>query len=369
MSVVEFDAAILPGVGRPLEIGRLTIAELAPDDVLVRIMASGLCHTDLEVIEGSLAYPMPIVLGHEGAGIVEAVGADVGSVKVGDHVVCSWNPHCGHCFYCERDQPILCEPFTRHQPQGRLLDGRSRLSCAAATVHHFSVVSSHAQYAVVPQSGAIAVPREIPFDRACLIGCGVMTGVGAATRIAPVQPGAIVAVVGCGAVGLNAVQGARLAGAGAIIAIDRAPGRANLAKSFGATLMVGEGAVEAVKAASEGRGADYVFEAAGNAQGFRLGAEIVRPGGHLVFLGKVNVADDVAFRWGSLMGEKKITRSSYGGARPRRDFPWLARCYLEGRLKLDELITARLPLRRINDGFDAMRRGDGIRTVVLPWEH
>jgi len=277
--------------------------------VLVRIMASGLCHTDLEVIEGSLAYPMPIVLGHEGAGIVEAVGADVGSVKVGDHVVCSWNPHCGHCFYCERDQPILCEPFTRHQPQGRLLDGRSRLSCAAATVHHFSVVSSHAQYAVVPQSGAIAVPREIPFDRACLIGCGVMTGVGAATRIAPVQPGAIVAVIGCGAVGLNAIQGARLAGAGAIIAIDRAPGRANLAKSFGATLMVGEGAVEAVKAASEGRGADYVFEAAGNAQGFRLGAEIVRPGGHLVFLGKVNVADDVAFRWGSLMGEKLPRRA------------------------------------------------------------
>jgi S-(hydroxymethyl)glutathione dehydrogenase/alcohol dehydrogenase len=164
LSVVEFDAAILPGVGRPLEIGRLTIAELAPDDVLVRIIASGLCHTDLEVIEGSLAYPMPIVLGHEGAGVVEAVGADVSSVKVGDHVVCSWNPHCGHCFYCERDQPILCEPFTRHQPRGHLLDGRSRLSCAGAEVHHFSVVSSHAQYAVVPRSGAIPVPREIPFD-------------------------------------------------------------------------------------------------------------------------------------------------------------------------------------------------------------
>ena len=311
---------------------------------------------------------MPIVLGHEGAGVVEAVGAGVAAVKVGDHVVCSWNPHCGHCFYCERDQPILCEPFTRHQPRGHLLDGRSRLSCAGAEVHHFSVVSSHAQYAVVPQSGAIPVPREIPFDRACLIGCGVMTGVGATTRIAPVQAGAIVAVIGCGAVGLNAIQGARLAGAGTIIAVDRAAGRRELAKSFGATHGAGADAVEAVKAASEGRGADYVFEAAGNAQGFRLAAEIVRPGGHLVFLGKVNVADDVAFRWGSLMGEKKITRSSYGGARPRRDFPWLARCYLEGRLKLDELITGRLPLRLINDGFDAMRRGEGIRTVVLPWD-
>lgn len=182
------------------------------------------------------------------------------------------------------------------------------------------------------------------------------------------QPGAILAVIGCGAVGLNAVQGARLAGAGMIIAIDRAQERRELARVFGATHVAGEDAIDAVTVASNNRDADYKFEAAGNAQGFRLGTEIVRPGGHLVFLGKVSVGDDVSFRWGSLMGEKKITRSSYGGARPRRDFPWLARCYLEGKLKLEELITARLPLARINDGFDAMRRGDGIRTVVLPWQ-
>src|SRR5215475_6474014 len=152
---MKFEAAVLNRVGTPLEIEEIELGELAPTDVLVRVHASGLCHTDLEVIEGSLAYPMPIVLGHEGAGVVEAVGSDAGDVKVGDHVVCSWNPHCGHCFYCERDQPILCEPFTRHQPRGHLLDGRSRLSCAGTTVHHFSVVSSHAQYAVVPRSGAI----------------------------------------------------------------------------------------------------------------------------------------------------------------------------------------------------------------------
>lgn len=369
--MVEFDAAVLTAVGRPLEIRRTRIGRLERGDVLVRIMATGLCHTDLEVIDGSLAYPMPIVLGHEGAGVVEAVAEDVTDVTAGDHVVCSWNPHCGHCFYCERDQPILCEPFTFHQPRGHLLDGTSRLRCDAATVHHFSVVSSHAQYAVVPQSGAIRVPKEIPFDRACLIGCGVMTGVGAAVRLAPVEAGASVAVIGCGAVGLNALQGARLAGAGTIIAIDRAKGRQTLSRLFGADLTTGEpgdDAVSFVKQATDGRGADYVFEAAGSADGFRLGAEIVRPGGHLVFLGKVNVDQDVAFRWGALMGEKKITRSSYGGARPRRDFPWLARCYLDGRLKLDELITARLPLQRINEGFDAMRRGEGIRTVVLPWD-
>ena len=377
--MVRFRAAVLHGTGRRLAIEEATLPGPAPHEVLVRNHASGLCHTDLEVIEGSLAYPMPIVLGHEGAGVVEAVGEGVSAVKAGDHVVCSWNPHCGHCFYCERDQPILCEPFTFNQPRGHLLDGKSRLTCEAgkghfstvSKVHHFSVVSSHAQYAVVPESGAIAVPKEIPFDRACLIGCGVMTGVGAAVRLAPVEAGASVAVIGCGAVGLNALQGARLANAGMVIAIDRAKGRQNLSRVFGADLTTGEAGSDVVAFVKEhtgGRGADYVFEAAGSADGFRLGAEIVRPGGHLVFLGKVNVNQDVAFRWGALMGEKRITRSSYGGARPRRDFPWLARAYLDGKLKLDELITARLPLSRINEGFEAMRRGEGIRTVVLPWD-
>src|SRR3954464_2294951 len=157
---MEFRAAVLHEVGKPLVIERVTMTGLRRGDVLVRLAASGLCHTDLEVIQGSLAYPMPIVLGHEGAGVVEAVGEAVTDVAPGDHVVCSWNPHCGHCFYCERDQPILCEPFTFHQPRGHLLDGKSRLTCDTATVHHFSVVSSHAQYAVVPQSGAIRVSKE-----------------------------------------------------------------------------------------------------------------------------------------------------------------------------------------------------------------
>ena len=367
--MVEFEAAVLRGVGQPLAIEHIRVTALRPDDVLVRIKASGLCHTDLEVIEGSLAYPMPIVLGHEGAGIVEEIGDAVTDVKVGDSVVCSWNPHCGHCFYCERDLPILCEIYSRHQPSGHLLDGTSRLAGAGGTIHHFSVVSSHAQYAVVPQSGAIAVPKEIPHDRACLIGCGVMTGVGAAARIAAVEPGATVAVIGCGAVGLNAIQGARISGAGQIIAIDRQAARLDSAKQFGADLgLRGEPAeiIDGVRAATQGRGADIVLEAAGNEVGFRIAAEITRPGGQLVFLGKVNFSKDVSFRWGSLMGEKRITRSAYGGARPKRDFPWLARLYLEGKLKLDELITARLPLSRINEGFDAMRRGEGIRTVVLP---
>src|SRR5260221_4250004 len=201
----------------PMTIDSLEMAPLPATDVLVKVNASGLCHTDLELIQGSLAYPLPIVLGHEGAGIVEAVGSDVTQVKVGDHVICSWNPHCGHCFYCERDLPILCEPFSRNQPKGFLLDGRSRMKRDGDQVHHYSVTSTHAEYTIVPESGAISIPREIPFDRACIIGCGVMTGVGAAVRKAKVEAGGRVVVIGFGAVGLDVVPGARLVDAGRVI--------------------------------------------------------------------------------------------------------------------------------------------------------
>ncbi|MGQ0577630.1 MAG: Zn-dependent alcohol dehydrogenase, partial [Betaproteobacteria bacterium] len=337
---MRFRAAVLNEVGKPLVIDELEMAALAPADALVRIGASGLCHTDLEVIQGSLAYPLPIVLGHEGAGIVEAVGGEVTQVKPGDHVILSWNPHCGHCFYCERDLPILCEPFSRNQPKGLLLDGKSRMSRAGEQVHHYSVTSTHAEYTVVPESGAIPVPKDIPFDRACIIGCGVMTGVGAAVRKARVAAGSSVVVIGCGAVGLNVLQGARLVDAGLIIAVDVGKARLDRALQFGATCAVDAAgdALDQIKALTRGRGADYVFEAAGNKNTFRLAVEAVRPGGDVVWLGKINVSEEVSFRWGSLMGEKRIVRSSYGNARPRRDFPWIVREYLDGRLKLDELI-------------------------------
>jgi len=364
---VKFRAAVLDRVGGPLTLDTLDMAPLEPGDVLVKVRASGLCHTDLEVIQGSLAYPLPIVLGHEGAGIVEAVGSAVGSVKPGDHVICSWNPHCGHCFYCERAAPILCEPFTRHQPNGRLLDGSTRMSRNGERVHHYSVTSTHAEYTVVPESGAIAIPKEMPFDRACIIGCGVMTGVGAVVRKARVEPGASVLVIGCGAVGLNALQGARLAGAGTIIAADVGTAKRERAKAFGATHTIDAGAADAVaqvRALTAGRGADHVFEAAGHPAAFRLSVEAVRPAGQVVWLGKINVNQDVSFRWGSLMGEKRIVRSSYGDALPKRDFPWLCALYLDGKLELDALITRRIALDEINDGFAGLARGEGIRTVI-----
>ncbi len=365
---MKFRAAVLNKINEPMTLDTLDMAPLAPTDVLVKIKASGLCHTDLEVIQGSLAYPLPIVLGHEGAGVVEAVGADVTQVKPGDHVICSWNPHCGHCFYCERDLPILCEPFARHQPKGFLLDGRSRMKRGGEQVHHYSVTSTHAEYTIVPESGAIVVPEELPFDRACIIGCGVMTGVGAAVRKAKVAAGSSVVVIGCGAVGLNVLQGAKLVDAGKIIAVDVGKAKLDRAVQFGATHSIdaaSKDVLDQIKALTGGRGADYVFESAGSKNTFRLSVEAVRPGGQVVWLGKINVNEDVSFRWGSLMGEKRIVRSSYGDARPRRDFPWLAEEYLKGSLKLDELITNRITLEQINEGFASLARGEGIRTVVM----
>ncbi|MEO8345803.1 MAG: Zn-dependent alcohol dehydrogenase [Betaproteobacteria bacterium] len=364
---MKFRAAVLNRVKEPMTIDTLDMAQLEPGDVLVRVHASGLCHTDLEVIQGQLAYPLPIVLGHEGAGVVAAVGSAVTEVKVGDHVICSWNPYCGHCFYCDRGVRILCEVLTRTQPKGQLLDGTSRMARDGQRVHHYFVTSTHAEYTVVPQSGAIAISKDIPFDRACIIGCGVMTGVGAVVRKAKATPGASVVVIGCGAVGLNAIQGARISVAGRIIAVDVGATQLARAAQFGATDVVdgsAPDALEQIRALTGGRGADYVFEAAGNKSAFRLSVEAVRPAGELVWLGKINVNEDVAFRWGSLMGEKRIVRSSYGEAVPKRDFPWLVEQYLEGRLMLDELITQRIKLEEINEGFATLARGEGIRTVI-----
>lgn len=316
---MKFRAAVLHRPRETLRIETVELGALKPGDALVRIRAAGLCHTDLEVIEGQLAYPMPIVLGHEAAGTVEATGDGVEGLKPGDPVVLSWNPHCGHCFYCEQDQPILCETYLRLGPQAVQFDGTARLARAedGQPVHHLMFLGAFAEYCVVPADSAVRVPAEIPFDRACLIGCGVMTGVGAATRIAKLPYGANALVIGCGAVGLSAVQGARLAGAARIVAVDTDARKLALARLVGATDTIDAAAgdpLPRIRELTQGRGADCVFEAAGNPRAFRLSAEAARPGGQIVWLGKVNVDHDVAFRWGALMGEKRIVRSSYGGA-------------------------------------------------------
>ena len=366
---IEYRAAVLHAVGAPLTVESVVADGLVGNDVLVRISAAGLCHTDLEVITGSLRYPLPIVLGHEAAGIVEEIGPEARGVAVGDHVVLSWNPHCGHCFYCDRDLPILCESYLDHGPQAVAFDGGNRARLRdGRELRTLMFVGGFAEYAIVADQQAIAVPKELPFDSACLIGCGVMTGVGAALNVATLAYGDTAMVIGCGAVGLSAVQGARLAGAGKIIAVDLDDGKLALAERLGATCLVRarrEDGAAVARAQTGGRGADVVFEAAGSPASFRLSVEAVRPGGEVIWLGKTDVADDIAFRWGSLMGEKRIRRSSYGGARPARDFPLLARAYLDGRLILDELISARIGLEAINDGFAALQRGEAIRSVVV----
>jgi S-(hydroxymethyl)glutathione dehydrogenase/alcohol dehydrogenase len=366
---LQYLAAVLHAAQTPMSIETVTAEALKPNDVLVRIRAAGLCHTDLEVIEGSLRYPLPIVLGHEAAGVVEQIGAAAHGVTVGDHVVLSWNPHCGRCFYCDRDAPILCEQYLGEGPKGVSFDGEGRTRLAdGRPLQQLMFMGSFGEYCIVSDQQAIAVPKEIPFDRACLIGCGVMTGTGAALNLGAIAHGDTVMVMGCGAVGLAAVQGARLAGAGAIIAVDIDPAKLVLAARMGATQGVDaskDDPVSAGKRETGGRGVDVVIEAAGSASAFRATSEAVRPGGQIIWLGKIDVNKDVAFRWGSLMQEKRIRRVSYGNARPRRDFPLLARAYLDGELMLDELISRRITLDEVNDGFAALKRGETIRSVII----
>src|SRR5437763_1467364 len=248
---IEYRAAVLHAAQTPLTVETVLADGLRRNDVLVRIKAAGLCHTDLEVVTGSLCYPMPIVLGHEAAGIVEEIGPEARGIAVSDHVVLSWNPHCGHCFYCDRDLPILCETYLAHGPKAVAFDGESRTHLAdGSELKQLMFIGGFGECAIVADHQAVVVPKELPFDRACLLGCGVMTGVGAALNIAKIAYGDTVMVIGCGAVGLSAVQGARLAGAGTIIAVDLDNKKLALAEKLGASLLVNAGSEDAVAVAT-----------------------------------------------------------------------------------------------------------------------
>src|ERR1700716_1491342 len=269
---LQYRAAVLHAAQTPMAIETVTAGPLRPTDVRVRIRAAGLCHTDLEVIEGSLRYPLTIVLGHEAAGVVEQLGAAARGVREGEHVVLSWNPHCGHCFYCDRDAPILCEQYLGEGPKGVSFDGEARNRLAdGRPLQQLMFLGSFGEYCIVSDQQAIPVPKEIPFDRACLIGCGVMTGAGAALNLGAIAHGDSVMVIGCGAVGLAAVQGARLAGAGAIIAVDIDPAKLVLAARMGATLGVGASEEEAGaigQRETAGRGVDVVIGSGGSSSAF-----------------------------------------------------------------------------------------------------
>jgi Zn-dependent alcohol dehydrogenase len=359
---------VLPGPGREFEIEEVELDAPRSGEVLVRIAASGLCGSDLNAVDGKRALvPFPAILGHEAAGVVEALGEGVDRLRVGDHVVVSILPHCGHCGACARGHRNHCETAAAAMRDGVLLDGSSRLRVGGHRLHHFLAVSSFAECAVVPESAVTVIDRAMPLDRAALMGCGVLTGFGAVRNTAAVQPGDRVAVFGCGGVGLSAIQSARIAGATAIVAVDVHPQKLELACALGATAAV-DASVEDVPAAvraASGGGVDHAFEAAGCEQAIAQAWASLAVGGELVIVGLLATGARLTIAADPLVEEKRIRGCYLGSAAPERDVPELVSLYLDGQLLLDELITRRLELSELDEAFARMRAGAEARQVVV----
>ena len=365
---MKISAVVLDAVGGPVSVDTLDLAEPRAGEVLVRMRAAGVCHSDQHVIEGNHFADLPCVLGHEGAGEVAAVGPDVDAVRVGDHVALNWLPSCGACFYCERGQHHLCREVVGPLWAGFLMDGTSRLRRGGQMIHHYSGVSTWADRMVVAQECCTVLEPEVPFDVAALIGCAVSTGVGAATHRGGVGPGDRIAVIGAGGVGLSAIMGAAMAGADRIIAVDREPSKADLAASVGATdfVLSDDGAVERVRELTGGHGADVVVEATGNPYLQQTWIGGVRRGGTLVLVGIGGDTLTTPLRGAELIRSEKTVKGSYfaatdaGGA--IRD---LCSAYLGGRLPVDRLISKRVGLGAIQQALDAMLTGAEGRTVIV----
>ncbi len=362
-------AAVLERTAAPLAVTELELAPPGPGEVLVRLHASGVCHSDQNAIDGTAATRCPAVLGHEGAGIVEAIGAGVSRVRPGDHVALSWAPSCGACAECLRDLPQLCSTAWPAMGSGGLLDGTTRLSRDGEPVYHYSFISSFAEATVLPERSCVPIPRDVPFDVAGLVGCAVTTGVGAVWRTAGVRPGDRVAVVGCGGVGLSAVLGALAAGAGTVIAVDANPAKLDLARELGADEGVGwSGSAEETAAAvaqASGGGVDYAIEATGRPEAMLAAFLSTRPHGAAVLIG-IPRADAVltlpALSIPRL--ERRVLGSIYGSSRPERDFALTLDLYRRGRLPLERLISHRLPLEEVERAFELMRSGAALRAVL-----
>ncbi|MFN2613661.1 MAG: Zn-dependent alcohol dehydrogenase [Actinomycetota bacterium] len=359
-------AAILEEVGKPIVVDDVELGSPRQGEVRVRIKATGVCHSDLSLQNGTLPWPLPSVIGHEGAGIVAEVGEGVHGIHPGDHVVISWVPMCGTCFFCSRDQAHLCAHF--RTSFGRMDDGTSRLSRNGQELWHGINAATMAEECIVRDNQLVVIPQEIPFESAGLIGCGVLTGVFAAINTAGVRAGERVAVIGCGGVGLNVIQGARLAGASVIVAIDPVPSKREAALKFGATHVCSpDEADEVTKQLTEGVRPDVVFEVVGKTMLQRLAFDLVRPGGRAVMVGAAPVMDEVSFpAIGFLVQEKTIKGCYYGSCNPRRDVPKVIEWMRAGKLDLAGLVTHTAPLDAINDAFEAMQAGTTLRTVLIP---
>ena len=362
-------AAVLEETGGSMTIQELELAPPRAGEVLVRLKASGVCHSDQNAIDGTAATRCPAVLGHEGAGVVEAVGEGVDSVRVGDHVALSWAPSCGRCSECLRELPQLCAAAWPAMGEGGLLDGTSRLSRDGEPVYHYSLISSFAEACVVPERSCVVIPKDVPFEIAGLVGCAVTTGVGAVWNTAKTRPGDRVAVVGCGGVGLSALLGAVAAGAAQVVAVDVSEAKLEVARELGATATVlwagsPEATAEAVREASDG-GVDAAIEATGRVEAMLAAFLSTRNRGAAVLIGIPR--EDAVLSLPALSiprMERRVLGSIYGSSRPERDFPLILDLYRRGRLPLDALVSHRLPLERIDEAFAVMHAGEARRAVI-----
>ncbi|HEX7038054.1 MAG TPA: Zn-dependent alcohol dehydrogenase [Pseudomonadales bacterium] len=356
-------AAVLREINKPLEIENIEHGDPGPREVLIRTAAAGVCHSDLHFQNGSYPYPLPAVLGHESAGIVEAVGSDVTYVKPGDHVITCLSAFCGHCEYCLTGHMSLCqEPELQRAP-----DQPARLSKGGQPVWQFLNLSSFAEYMLVHEHAIAKIRPDMPLDRAALIGCGVTTGVGAVIHTAKVEPGSTVAVIGCGGVGLSAINGAAIAGAARIIAVDMVPSKLELARKFGATDVVNAKDGDPVQAVREltGGGVHYSFEAIGLKQTAEQSFKMLARGGVATIIGMIPVGTNIELHGPEFLMERKIQGSNMGSNRFRVDMPRFVELYLQGRLHLDDLISRRIRLEDVNDGLKALETGEVARSVII----
>jgi S-(hydroxymethyl)glutathione dehydrogenase/alcohol dehydrogenase len=333
----------------------------------VQVKAAGVCHSDWHIMNGDWPVPLPMVLGHEAAGIVEEVGAGVTGVRPGDHVIFSFRPHCGHCYFCSIGRSILCDGYA--SPRWFMLDGSHRLSRSGQAIGQMARIGTFSEKVVCAAEMLVPIRKDMPWPQAALVGCCVPTGWGAVNRCARVEAGASLVVIGCGGVGLNVVQGARLAGAGTIIAVDLLENKLEYARSFGATHTIDasrKSVVDEVRGLTGGRGADYAFDAIGSEATTVQILEAIRPGGTAVIVGMAPASARPPINpYVMALQEKAIRGTLYGSVRPNIDFPILVDLYLSGRLQLDPLVSRTYSLDEINDGFAAMRTGQVARGVVV----
>jgi S-(hydroxymethyl)glutathione dehydrogenase/alcohol dehydrogenase len=356
-------AAVFREVNVPMEIEEIAISKPGPREVLVRTKAAGICHSDMHFYNGTYPGQVPMVLGHESAGVVEAVGSDVHYVKPGDHVITCLSVFCGHCERCLTGHMSLCQEPETNRGQ----DDEPRLSQSGTTLTQFAQLGSFAEQMLVHEHALVKVREDMPLDRAALIGCGVTTGVGAVIHTAGVEPGSTVAVIGCGGIGLSAINGAAIAGAARVIAVDMVASKLELARKFGATDVVDASGGDAVQQVIEmtGGGVHYSFEAIGLKVTAEQAFQMLRNGGTATVIGMIPPGDMVTLHGVDFLFEKKIQGSMMGSNRFRVDMPRFVDFYLQGRLHLDDLVSNRIELSDINDGMAALETGEVARSVII----